>query len=70
MVYGEMRQASQDRAAKLLLSLLPDDLDTVYFVNSGAEAVDGALKLARSSTGRQKIMAVDGGLPREYLSVH
>lgn len=61
MVYGEMRQASQDRAAKLLLSLLPDALDTVYFVNSGAEAVDGALKLARSSTGRQKILAVDGG---------
>lgn len=61
MVYGEMRQASQDRAAELLLSLLPEDLDTVYFVNSGAEAIDGALKLARSSTGRQKIMAVHGG---------
>ena len=61
MVYGEMRQETQDLAAVELCSLLPSSLDAVYFVNSGAEAIDGALKLARSSTGRSKIIAVEGG---------
>ena len=61
MVYGELRQESQDLAAKTLCSLLPEKLDSVYFVNSGAEAVDGALKLARSTTARSKIMSVSGG---------
>tara|TARA_B100000768_G_scaffold93163_1_gene87134 strand:+ start:6699 stop:7892 length:1194 start_codon:yes stop_codon:yes gene_type:complete len=61
MVYGEMRQEAQDKAAEALCSMLPDTLNAVYYVNSGAEAIDGALKLARSMTGRPKIMAVQGG---------
>jgi acetylornithine/succinyldiaminopimelate/putrescine aminotransferase len=61
MVYGEIRQESQDLAASKLCALLPSSLDTVFFVNSGAEAIDGALKLARRSTGRRKIIAVEGG---------
>lgn len=61
MVYGEMRQDSQDLAAARLRALLPSSLDAVYFVNSGAEAIDGALKLARRSTKRGKIIAVHGG---------
>jgi acetylornithine/succinyldiaminopimelate/putrescine aminotransferase len=61
MVYGEARQKSQDLAAQSLLAYLPDTLDAVYFVNSGAEAIDGALKLARRITGRQKFMAMEGG---------
>lgn len=61
MVYGEMRQAAQDRAAAALLGLLPNGLDAVYFVNSGAEAVDASLKLARRVTGRSKLIAFKGG---------
>ncbi len=61
MVYGEAQQKPQDLAAKKLLSFLPKHLDTVYFVNSGAEAVDGALKLARRTTGRQNFVAMEGG---------
>ena len=45
MVYGEFRHDSTLMAGKLLTSFLPENLDTVYFVNSGAEAVEGALKL-------------------------
>ena len=61
MVYGEMRQTAQDRAAAALLGLLPNGLDAVYFVNSGAEAVDASLKLARRVTGRSKLIAFRGG---------
>lgn len=61
MVYGEAQQHSQDLAAKRLLSFLPDNLNAVYFVNSGAEAIDGALKLARRITGRKNFMAMEGG---------
>lgn len=61
MVYGEMRQDAQDRAAAALLGLLPNGLDAVYFVNSGAEAVDASLKLARRVTGRSKLIAFRGG---------
>lgn len=61
MVYGEMRQSAQDRAAQALLNLLPADLDAVYFVNSGAEAVDASLKLVRRVTGRSKLIAFKGG---------
>ena len=57
MVYGEFIQAPQARLAKKLTSLLPDTLNCVYFVNSGAEATDGALKLAKRVTERSKIVA-------------
>jgi acetylornithine/succinyldiaminopimelate/putrescine aminotransferase len=52
MVYGEFVQAPQVNFAKKLCDLLPENLQCVYFVNSGAEAIDGALKLAKRYTGR------------------
>src|SRR6201991_4472749 len=52
MVYGEYVQTPQVRFAEKLVSILPDNLQSVYFVNSGAEAVEGALKLAKRFTGR------------------
>jgi len=61
MVYGEFRQSAQHQAADHLLTLLPSHLDSVYFVNSGAEAIDAAMKLTRRSTQRQKICSFYGG---------
>lgn len=61
MVYGEFRQIAQDTAARALLELLPASLDAVYYVNSGAEAIDAAMKLVRRVTKRSKIIAVQGG---------
>lgn len=58
MVYGEYVQTPQVRFAEKLTSLLPDNLQSVYFTNSGAEAVEGALKLAKRHTGRQEIIAL------------
>jgi acetylornithine/N-succinyldiaminopimelate aminotransferase len=57
MVYGEYVQTPQVRFAEKLVSILPDNLQSVYFVNSGAEAVEGALKLAKRFTGRQQIIS-------------
>ncbi|MBS1525354.1 MAG: aspartate aminotransferase family protein [Bacteroidetes bacterium] len=57
MVYGEYVQAPQVRFAEKLVSLLPATLNSVYFVNSGAEATEGALKLAKRYTGRSQIIA-------------
>jgi acetylornithine/N-succinyldiaminopimelate aminotransferase len=57
MVYGEFIQAPQSRFAKLLCDQLPESLDRVYFVNSGTEAIEGALKLAKKYTGRHKLIA-------------
>ena len=57
MVYGEYVQTPQVRFAEKLVSILPDHLNSVYFVNSGAEAVEGALKLAKRFTGRSEIVA-------------
>jgi acetylornithine/succinyldiaminopimelate/putrescine aminotransferase len=57
MVYGEYVQTPQVRFAEKLVSLLPESLNSVYFVNSGAEAVEGALKLAKRFTGRSQIVA-------------
>jgi acetylornithine/N-succinyldiaminopimelate aminotransferase len=57
MVYGEFVQTPQVRFAEKLVSLLPEHLQSVYFTNSGAEAVEGALKLAKRFTGRQQIVA-------------
>jgi acetylornithine/N-succinyldiaminopimelate aminotransferase len=57
MVYGEYVQTPQVRFAEKLISLLPANLQSVYFTNSGAEAVEGALKLAKRYTGKQNIIA-------------
>jgi acetylornithine/N-succinyldiaminopimelate aminotransferase len=56
MVYGEMIQNPQVRYAARLAEHLPHSLRTCYFVNSGSEAVEGALKLARRFTGRSRIV--------------
>jgi acetylornithine/N-succinyldiaminopimelate aminotransferase len=60
MVYGEFIQQSQINAAKLLTSFLPKELDCCYFVNSGTEANEAALKLAKRITGRTKMIACIG----------
>jgi len=57
MVYGEYEQAPQTDYANLLCQQLPEQLNQVYFVNSGAEATEGALKLAKRVTGRTQIIA-------------
>jgi acetylornithine/N-succinyldiaminopimelate aminotransferase len=57
MVYGEYVQSPQVQLAKVLTDLLPQTLNTVYFVNSGAEATEGALKLAKRFTGRSEIIS-------------
>lgn len=57
MVYGEYIQAPQVRLAALLNEILPPALNCTYFVNSGSEAVEGALKLAKRYTGRFKTIA-------------
>jgi acetylornithine/succinyldiaminopimelate/putrescine aminotransferase len=56
MVYGEYIQAPQVALAQRLAGILPG-LDQVYFVNSGAEAIEGSIKLARRFTGRKKIFS-------------
>ncbi|GAB4094112.1 aspartate aminotransferase family protein [Flaviaesturariibacter terrae] len=57
MVYGEFVQSPQVRYAEALAASLPAGLDSVYFTNSGAEAVEGAMKLAKRVTGRTGIVA-------------
>jgi len=57
MVYGELVQTPQVAFARLITEHLPDALNCVYFTNSGAEAVEAALKLARRTTGRSDIIA-------------
>ncbi|MEE4256086.1 MAG: aspartate aminotransferase family protein [Bacteroidales bacterium] len=57
MVYGEYIQSPQVRLAYKLQEQLPDALDAVYFVNSGSEAIEGALKLAKRHSGRPEIVA-------------
>lgn len=57
MVYGELIESPQTQLAKLLDELLPPQLNCTYFVNSGAEAVEGAMKLAKRFTGRNEIIA-------------
>lgn len=59
MVYGEMMLPTQVELAEYLTSLLPAGLDAVYFVNSGSEAVEGAMKLAKRFTGRQTILSLN-----------
>ncbi len=57
MVYGEYVQSPQVKFAEKLISLLPDSLNSVYFVNSGAEALEGAMKLAKRYTNRREVIA-------------
>lgn len=61
MVYGEFIQEPQSAYAELLTSQLPEKLDRVYFVNSGTEANEGALKLAKKHTGYHKFVAFNNG---------
>ena len=58
MVYGEMVERPQVEFARLLAETLPEPLDTVYFLNSGAEAVEGALKLAKRYTHRTEMISM------------
>lgn len=58
MVYGEFVVSSQVEYARLLVNLLPEDLQQVFFVNSGSEAIEGALKLAKKYTGKTEIIAM------------
>lgn len=57
MVYGEFIQNPQVQLATKLASLLPKSLDSVYFLNSGSEAIEGAMKLAKRYTGRTEIIS-------------
>jgi acetylornithine/succinyldiaminopimelate/putrescine aminotransferase len=57
LVYGEMIQSPQVLLAQRLASVLPDNLSTVYFVNSGTEAIEGAIKLAKRFTGRTEMIS-------------
>ncbi|SEL39366.1 Acetylornithine/succinyldiaminopimelate/putrescine aminotransferase [Aquimarina amphilecti] len=57
MVYGEYIQKPAVELTKLLASLLPDPLEKTYLTNSGTEAIEGSLKLARRVTGRSQIIA-------------
>lgn len=57
MVYGEFVQSPQVNFAKALADVLPSHLNCTYFVNSGAEAVEGAMKLAKRYTGRSEIIS-------------
>ena len=56
-VYGEYVQTPMIAFAQKLVEVLPTDLNNVYFVNSGAEATEGALKLAKKYTGRTGIIS-------------
>lgn len=57
MVYGEVIQSPQVQYAVALASHLPDKLQSIYFTNSGAEAVEGAMKLAKRATQKSKIIS-------------
>ena len=57
MVYGEYVQTPQVQLATKLAEYLPGEIDCVYFVNSGSEAIEGALKLAKRATGRYHIVS-------------
>ena len=60
MVYGELVETPQVEYARLLAEQLPGEIDSIYFLNSGAEAVEGALKLAKRVTGRPEMISMQG----------
>lgn len=57
LVYGEIIESPQVQYAKLLTEYLPSSLNSVYFTNSGTEATEGAMKLAKRFTGRTEMIA-------------
>lgn len=57
MVYGEFIQEPQVKLASKLAEILPNSLSSVFFVNSGSEAIEGAMKLAKRFTGRTEIIS-------------
>lgn len=57
MIYGEIIQSPQVEYAKLLADNLPEKLNNIFFTASGSEATEGAMKLAKRSTGRTEIIA-------------
>lgn len=57
MVYGEYAQEKPVALCKLLAEATPEPLEVTYLVNSGAEAIDGSLKLAKRYTGREEIVS-------------
>ncbi|HBT08791.1 aspartate aminotransferase family protein [Leeuwenhoekiella blandensis] len=59
MVYGEYAQDPAVELTRLIAANLPDPLEQTYLVNSGTEAIDGAMKLARRVTGRSKIISAN-----------
>lgn len=58
MVYGEYAQEKPVELCRLLAEATPEPLEVTYLVNSGAEAIDGALKLAKRYTGREEIISM------------
>lgn len=58
MVYGELVQSPQTLFAQKLAAHLPSTLNCTYFVNSGAEAIEGAMKLAKRTTGKTQMVAL------------
>ncbi len=61
MVYGEFVESPQVKYAKRLTEFLPENLNNVYFTNSGAEATEGAMKLAKRITGRTQFVSFKNG---------
>ena len=61
MVYGEFADSPQTKLAKAITDTLPSKLDNVFFVNSGSEAAEGAIKLAKRFTGRSEIISFENG---------
>lgn len=61
LVYGEVIMAPQVQYAHMLTECLSPGLETVYFVNSGAEAIEGAMKIAKKFTGRSKLVSCLNG---------
>jgi acetylornithine/N-succinyldiaminopimelate aminotransferase len=57
MVYGEFAQSPQYQLSKLLADNLPENLNCTYLVNSGCEAIEGAMKLAKRCTSRSKMIS-------------
>jgi acetylornithine/N-succinyldiaminopimelate aminotransferase len=67
LVYGEAIEGPQVRLAAEIARLAPGDLEVTFFANSGTEAIEGALKLARKYTGRRRWVAFRGGYHGDTL---